>query len=436
MNKIVHRCLLLFSLLPGFALAGSFNDASSAFKRGETDKALSIFLALEQESEQVPPQLQLNIALVYLRTSQFDLAADYFTQLVQAPKWALIGKYYLGLLAHIKGDNALAKQHLLEVVARAQNSPLKQQAQKSLDQMQIQSNKNVADLAKNQAEYSYLLSYTAGYENNALALPRDQLEVGLPSGDSFSDVYFQAELPIYTHYKVNGYVSYRAYNEYSDLNTRIVNIALEREINLWGRESIGAFDISDVWANGASIYRQWQALLSSDYHSTLMGPVHGSISVQKILAEREYLFLDGYQYKLALDKTWTISRHSIELTYIFEINDRKDLAVGSEFSSFSPVHHGITLSDKYKASNKLDMKAKISTRHSQWAGTDIILDETDNLSSIKRKADLYQYGLAATYHFSLNMALSLNAEYLDNNENIATNASTNSHISLVLEYEH
>ena len=416
----------------------SFQDGSVAFKRGDTDKALRIFLALETQSKELSPQLTLNIALIYLRTKQYELASEHFSRLAHKPKWDMLAEYYLGLAAHLNGDAEQANKHLLRVATQADNVALKERAKFSLSQLQNNSSRTSSSSTKAAVQQaknvSYYLSYGSGYENNAVGLPSDQLGSELQSGDAFNELLIQGSYPVIADMEVSAYLSSRIYDEYSDLNTSILNLGLEYEFSLLGDRRTSIFDFSEVWVDGTAMYSQWQAQLSSPI-TVLTNQLDASLSVQQKLAENEFQYLDGYQFKLELNKAWPLNNHTLELDYAYEINNREDLTDSDEFSSYSPRHHRLAISDEFRFSEKIEFNASLRAVSSQWRGTNLIKDEEDNLNSVKRKGDTYQYALAALYHVSSNMEVSISVEYFDNDENIDTNSYENSQLMLMLVYE-
>ena len=405
-----------------------------AFKRGDSEKALQLFLALEKKSPKPTPQITLNIALLYLQSAKLSLAQEYFTRLAMQPKWAMLAHYYLGLLAYRNDERALAKHLLTRVVRETGNSALREKARLGLGQLQGPPSMAVKTRGQQQIQTSYYLSYMAGFEDNALALPGDQLGEKLPAEDSYHELFIQGDLSVTDSLELNAYVTARNYQEYADLSSSILNLGLEYEFLMLGGRRTATFNMSEIRADDTVIYDQWQGTIASPF-VLIENQLDASFSVQQILANTDFQFLDGYQYKLALTKDWSILAHTLALDYAYEINNRTDLTTTDEFSSFSPRRHSLELSDEFSLSEKLEFNASLRVVDSQWRGTNRTLDESDNIISAKRKADQYQYTFSVLYYLAKKMTLSTSYQYLDHNENIDTNSYANSLVSVMFSYE-
>ncbi len=422
--------LILFALSPCFVWANSeFREASRAYKNGHTKQALKLFLSIEKKNSKIAPQLTLNIALLYLKSNQFEKASNYLSQLTHIPEWSMLASYYLGIVAHQKGSYELAGHYLKKVAEKSNHNGLKEKAKRALERMRAVST------APKQSGVTYYASFTSGYEDNALALPSDQLGTELQAEDNFSEIFVQGDWEISDTFELNAYVSSRSYSEYTDLNTNIVNLGGNYQLLKIGGDSIGAFDVSEVWADGSSIYRQWQGQITSFFNGKT-GDLETSVRVQQIFASTEFSFLNGFQYQIGVSKDWSHHGHGINVNYHYQINNRDDLKTTNEFTSYSPRRHRITFSDDIRLIHNTVLNVGLSASRSEWRGTDQILDREDNVKNIKRQANQYQLNLGILYEITSELDLSLSYEYLDNNENISTNRYTNSQFMVMLAYEH
>ena len=436
MKTPIYSLLLLICLLPAVVLANDdFQKATQAFAAGDTQTALKLFLSLEKQSPKSSPQLTLNIALLYLKSRQYSLANQYFSQLSSHPKWAMLARYQQGVIAHMQGNGSLAIQLLTQVSELANNAGLKEKASRALTQLQT-SSARPASAAKtmDSKSLSYYLSLTSGYEDNALALPSEQLGSELQAEDRFEELFVQAQFQASKQLEVNSYLSSRNYSQYSDLTTAVANLGLEYDFLFLEKPRSASLDISQIWADGNPIYQQWQGQLASEF-SVLKQSWNASFSAQQILAEEEFDFLDGYQIKLTLDKDWPLRSHTLSTKYDYEINQRRDLSSENEFSSFSPHRHKLSLLDEYRVDHKVTVTAGVQVTSSQWQGTNVILDTEDNLNRVTRSAEQYRYSLGAIYDITPRLEASIQYEYLSNHENIDENSFNNSQWMLTLAYQ-
>jgi len=438
-NKLwFQSCVFLLGFLPVLVVASTgFTEASTAFKHGDTEKALQLFLALEKQSQTPTPQITLNIGLLYFKSANYVRAQEYLTRLSKQPNWAMLAQYYLGLLALRDGDKIKAKSLFTRVASQANNPTLREKSRAALGKVSGHLSLGAGESnvkAHLPTAPSYYLSYSAGFEDNVLALPSDQLDSTLQADDHYHELFVLAEMSVNDDLALNGYVSATYYDQYSDLNSNILDLGLEYEFSMFVSRPLATFNISQVSADGAAIYDQWQTKISSPL-VILEYSLDASFSVQQILASTAFQFLDGFQYKLVLNKDWSIAGHTLALDYGYEINNRADLASENEFSSFSPRRHKLALSDEFNWSDQLEFTASLGVTHAQWRGTNDTLDELDNIHTAKRQADQFEYAFSAAYHLSKDMTLTTRYQYLDHDENINTNRYTNSQLSLTFSYE-
>ena len=429
--KMFAFCVcILFGVSPYIAWANNtFNEATRAYNSGNTKQALKLFLSIEKKTPHLSPQLSLNIALLYLKSRQYELASSYLNKLMEQPQWRMLASYYLGLVANQKGADELANQYLTQVINESSNAGLVEKAKRALEQVA-----GAPSVSKHMAP-SYYASFTSGYEDNALALPSDQLGTELQAEDSFNEIFVQGDLDLTEALLINGYVSARHYSEYSDLNTRIVNLGAEYQLLEVGKASAVTVDVSEVWADGNSIYHQWQGQLTSTF-DVYTQDIEASFGLQQILANNEFSFLNGYQYQVALNKDGSRNRHEWNVNYHYQINDREDLQTADEFSSYSVQRHRLSISDDVQLINHFTLSLLLSISSLEWRGTNLILNQEDDIKRIKRQADQYQLKMAMLYEIASEIELSLAYEYLDNSENINTNSYTNSQFTITLAFEH
>lgn len=377
MRHLVAGLLLAAGALApaGVALAAdraaqAFEAGVAAFRAGDYRGALTAFHDAERRGLQ-NPNLDLNLGLAHFRLGQFQEARACFERVRGDLRYTAIADYHLGVMAAQLGDRETALYYLQSVQQVAQSPALRDQATvalRRLDDVPLEEEPSTADV--DEPDGVYFLRAATGFDSNpelandtldrpaaddgaGYAELRGNLEHPLGTG-GLGTTLFRADLAARQHDSEEGF----------DWQSGALGLRQAWRLGAWRLGAGGEGGAG--WLDGQAYEGSATALLDGRRKlgaSTLSLRYEG----ERLAGEGAYEYLDGWRHEagVALARSLGTLRARAELEY--ELNERRDLAVGEEFSSYSPARAGVGVTLVTPPLRRLTTELRARWRDSRYA---------------------------------------------------------------------
>jgi hypothetical protein len=405
--------------------ASPFEAGITAYRAGDFTEALQLFLAARAQGAD-SDALLFNLGLTHYRLGDYTAARRTFVELRQRPAMAAVAEYHLGLVAAQVGQMDRASAHL-RAAAAGDSVELRQLALTALERL--------TDRPSARALAAYA-SFGIGYDNN-----RNQISelIRIP-GPEPESAYVEASgivqypLPRLTDTDVRASLFRRDYETDDDLDQSVMQLSLRRA---WRP---GAWRITLAGESDAA-FLGGDTLLAA-YGLSLEGVRRAGGSTLRlryrpsdINAGSDYEYLDGQRHRADLSQEFPLGAFQFRAGYEVEANDRRDLAVGQQFFSQSPLRHGPFLRVSRTLTPSVALEINSAYRHSRFHGANRFFAGT-TLQTERRVEDLIQWSLTAHWRIGPAWALRLDYRYTENHSSIETYDYSRDIVVLAVEWRY
>lgn len=357
--------------VPGATRAEQAYEAGvTAFREGNYARARDRFLEARRRGLD-NPNLDLNLGLSYYRLGDYDRAAERLQRVRHDLRYTAVADYHLGLMAADRGDRDEAVQYLQAVQAVAPSQALRDQASaalRRLDDVPLEERPETPEVAE--PDGVYFLRAATGFDSNpelvSEALDRPVTDDGTAYLEMLANLehplertglgttLFRADLRARQHREETGFD-----HQSGKLGLRQSWLAGAWRLGLGGDGGAAWLDGEAYQGTGALALDGRRRL--GDVTLTLRG------EAERIAAEGEYAYLDGWRQRAEaeLGRSFGTLRARLEAEY--ELNRRDDLAVGEEFSSYSPARAGLALAVGTPSLRELAAELRARYRASRYA---------------------------------------------------------------------
>jgi tetratricopeptide (TPR) repeat protein len=312
-----------------------FDEAVKAFRAGDYDTALQRFLRAQQAGLDTPG-LRYNLGVTYYRLQRYAEAERAFQALARDPQWHALAHYNLGLTVQRMGDHRLARTYF-DVAHRATTDPnLRTLAGVALERLAG---------ASLPPRAGTLVSLAGGYDSNP-ALYTDNTAAGGRNGGD----YFGEALAVTTRnlagdaalgWNAHGALILRKYLDQGEFDLQGLRGGVSRDTDAGGTQTSVGASYGVVYFDGALL----EQAASLDLQRRTLLDAGGDLRLRYHLARigggGNYPQLDGWQQQLTVDTGFAWRRALLRAGYRAEMEDRRDLAQGNDFLSYSPKRHGL-----------------------------------------------------------------------------------------------
>ncbi|WP_372986613.1 tetratricopeptide repeat protein [Marinobacter sp.] len=403
-RKLLLSCSLLFASVPSLAQDPSgespaqadFRKGVDLFQQGDL-KAARQRLEAARAAGLDSMTLHYNLGVVYYRLGQLDAAEESFARLLSSPHETL-ARYNLGLIALARNDEPVARDYFLSVIESDGPDKLQDLARARLVETGVQ-----VPVSGQRPRRLYLAA-SGGYDSNIAGLPETATT---REGGLFLDAVVAGSVRVRgdknTGWDLEAAFFGRDYPDDDDYNTRFLQGKLA-----WSEQ-------------GSGLSRQLGAVLSqswfgADAFETRYGveglmawtqcpvalPVDGcdmSLAAARVDGGSSFEAYDGQWYRLRARAARRIGAWKLEGKYLWELNDRSDLASGSQFVSVSPQHHAIEAVARYSVQADMVLGAMGGFRYSRYQDSHRLLE--GEAVVVERRTDRrWETGTFAEYGLS------------------------------------
>lgn len=360
--------------------AASFDAGVAAYRRGDTEGALTAFLEARAAGLDTP-QLHFNLGLAWYRLGRYTEARAAFGQLERFPEYEHLAAYHLGLVAARAGERDRAEALLRSVEQRAPQPELRERARIALGRLNAGSGPS-----------GYLLAL-AGHDSNPALLDESLQPAG--GGSRGTELFAAGELPLSRRagISLHGGAWLRDHAEQPALDQRVLFAGLARERTLGSRRRRASLNLMASELDGEDFTRTLAAAVEGQ-------PVAGRAGVAlrgqlaRIRAAEPYGYLEGWRLRAEAERSTAAGSGRLRTGLQFEFNEREDLATGAEFFSHSPLRARLALAWDRPLGGPWTLLGSLRLRYSHYREPNVFLDG-GSLREQRRTEDLLQAGLRA-----------------------------------------
>jgi hypothetical protein len=385
--------------------AAEFDRGVAAYRAGDHAAALAEFEAARAAGLDTP-QLRFNLGLSYYKLRRYEEARAAFERLRADPGYEKIAEFHLGLVAARLGDRATAST-LWRDVAADPDPDMRQRAGVALGRL---------DTGRTRSGLSGYVLAGIGRDSNPALLDEDL--PGTPDASRTTELfgafdYRATNQPVGTVLQAGAYV--RDYAENNGLDQRGVFGGFARERLAQRRRTAVGLDAAATWLDGEAFTRSLSL-------SGQTGPAAGRAGLglkgqlSRIVTPEAYAHLDGWRAQATGEWTARSGRMQSRLGYTFELNDRADLATGTEFFSHSPLRHRLDLAVLQPVGQLWTLRWSARYRLSRYRDPNRF-DDGGVLREERREEDLLQAGVQVRRSFGPAMSALIEYQYATNRSN-------------------
>jgi len=334
-SGVVLAALLLGVVAPRTAAADvpqAFEQGINAFRAGDFSAALQAFLEARRAGLDTPA-LHYDLGATYYRLQRYPEAEAEFQGLAGERGWAALALYHLGLIAQRTGREQQASEYFSRAQRTTNDPALRALADTAL-----------ARLGAPSPRTSAVASLAGGYDSN-VALTQDITAAGIShQGDSFVEALASASHRLggdaaQATYAYGGLIlrRYRDLTQFDATGAR-AGLSYETDSGRLQTSVGGNFDTAYV---GGGPFSHGATLDAQARRRTDSGDVRGRYQYGYIRGGAGYEYLDGWEQRFSADAGFALSPGFVRVGYELELNNRRDLQQGSDFSSASPTRNSL-----------------------------------------------------------------------------------------------
>lgn len=401
--------------------ADAFDDGVAAYRAERYETALNAFLAARRRGME-HPNLDLNLGLTYYRLGRYYEARESFGRVRNDLRYTDIADYHLGLVAAALGERDTAVGYLQSVQSTAGPTGLRDLATvalRRLDDVPLEEDPATLDAVR--PDGTYYLRAATGFDSNP-ELVSDTLDRPIESeGAGYAELLGTLEHPLGV--SALGATAFRA-------NLRLRQHDGEEGFDQQG----GELGLRQIWRAGS-----WRVALTGEggaawlegeaYENTGTLGLDGRRSfggttatlrydALRVAGEGAYDYLDGWRHRgeIALARSFGILRGRADVEY--ERNDRRDLAIGEEFASYSPTRRSLGVALSTPALRRLSVEWRARHRASRYRDPNRFIED-GTLREARRADDLLLTGLRARWRAGESWNWMVDYQYSRNDSSLA-----------------
>jgi tetratricopeptide (TPR) repeat protein len=325
---VLFLCVLPGQLRAAAQEAEAFDQGNQAFRAGDYEGALRSFLDARAAGLDTG-SLHYNLGATYYRLGRYAEAGQEFQALTRDAQWAPLAHYNLGLTAQRLGRRQQAMEHFSRARRTTGDSNLRMLADTAIERLgglPPQRTSAVAALA-------------LGYDSNVI-LSSDAGQLGVSNkSDQFAEALASVSHPFSGDgeggWRAYGGLVVRRYRTLKEFDPTDLQVGLSRETESGSSQTSagGYFDATYV---GGSLFER-AAVLDARARGRLHGggELRGRYQLGKINGGTGFEYLDGWQQRVTGEAGLALARVLMRLGLQIELNNRRDLQLGSEFASYS-----------------------------------------------------------------------------------------------------
>jgi tetratricopeptide (TPR) repeat protein len=317
--------------------AQAFEQGVQAFRAGDFPAALQGFLDARRDGLDTPG-LHYDLGATYYKLQRYPEAEGEFQGLANDPEWAALALYNLGLIAQRSGREQQALEYFGRARDTATDGNLRALAGTALARL-------AGSLPPPPPRTSLAASLAGGYDSN-VALTQDITAAGIShqadsfvealasvshriSGDATRGAYAYAGLLVRRYRDLTAFdmTGLRAGSSYETDSGRLQTSA--------GGYLETAYVGGGRFAETAAVDAQARRRLDAG------GDLRGRYQFGLIRGGGGYEYLDGWEQRLTADAGFALAPWFVRVGYELELNNRRDLQQGTDFSSASPTRQSL-----------------------------------------------------------------------------------------------
>jgi tetratricopeptide (TPR) repeat protein len=366
---------LLFAAASAIASAARVDDFQAgvaAFKAGHHHEALLRFTAA-RESGVKTPTLYYNLGATHYVLGSYRLAEVEFAAIEDDPEWGALAQYNLGLIARRVGQEAQAEQRFRAAARQSQSEKLRR-----LAEIRLAESRQALRMTREESNWVRYLSFGAGFDDNAMLADDATLTTVSDEGDYFVDVaaaasgFVAGDFARGWRLDVGGF--YRRHADLDDFNfgTAYLGTTHNRLLGSW---HLQAGVRGEVHLAGSEHYSTTGIVRLRAYRPFEPFALRITNDFGVIDGASRYEYLSGYRNRLSLELIGDPSeRTRWRAGYQLERNDRDDLALETEFFSYSPTWHAVFGALEAAFSSRLSGEVRADYRVSRYGDDNVELE--------------------------------------------------------------
>jgi hypothetical protein len=307
--------------------------------------------------------LHYNLGVLYYRLSDYEAAERSFKKLLSSHASAL-ARYNLGLVALARDQRSLARYYFQAVARESDSDKLRRMARIKLSELGGLTSEDAG------SPYQSYLSVSGGYDSNIAGLPEAALS---RDGGAFLEAVAAAGARLAEGpsgvWNLQGVYLGRQFPSHSEYDTDFLQGRLSWSAPWAERTLHGSLLVSQSWFGQDPFETRYGAegsVVNQGCFGGVMDDCEAGIAVARVLASDPFEAYDGHWYRVRVGAERRIEDWTLEGKYQWEVNDRKDLSVGSQFVSVSPHHHSLDAVLKYRVRSDLALGAQGGFRFSRY----------------------------------------------------------------------
>jgi hypothetical protein len=388
-SGVVFAALLLGVIPPRPAAADvpqAFEQGIKAFRAGDFPAALQAFLEARRAGLDTPG-LRYDLGATYYRLQRYPEAEAEFQGLEGERAWAALALYNLGLIAQRTGREREAIEYFGRVQLTTNDPALRALAGTAL-----------ARLGAPSPRTSAVASLAGGYDSN-VALTQDLTAAGIShQGDSFVEALASASHRIggdaaRATYAYGGLIL-RRYRDLTEFDATGARAGLSYETDSGRLQTSVGGNLDTVYVGGGSL-SHGATLDAQARRRTDSGDVRGHYQYGYIRGGAAYEYLDGWEQRFAADAGFALPRGVVRVGYELELNNRRDLQQGTDFSSASPTRNSLYVTAALGALAGWQTDVRGEYRVSRYNDPDVV-----GGVEVRRKDDRAGFALRASRRLS------------------------------------
>ncbi|MCK7549103.1 tetratricopeptide repeat protein [Marinobacter koreensis] len=339
-----------------------FRQGVLLFNQGRLAEARDV-LEQAREAGLNSNTLHYNLGVLYYRLSDYDAAERSFKKLLPTHDGAL-ARYNLGLVALAREQRALARSYFQTVALEADSDKLQRLARIKLAELGGAIPPDAAP------KYQSYLSVSGGYDSNIAGLPEAALS---RDGGTFLEAVVAGGTRLSQGrsgiWNLQGVYLGRQFPSHSEYDADMLQGRLSWSSPWANRTLHGSLLVSQSWFGQDPFETRYGAegsVVNQGCFGGVMDDCEAGIAVARVLASDPFEAYDGHWYRVRVGAERRIEDWTLEGKYQWEVNDRKDLSVGSQFVSVSPHHHSLDAVLKYRVRSDLALGAQGGFRFSRY----------------------------------------------------------------------
>lgn len=371
----------------------AYDAGVAAFRAGDYALARQRFEEARRRGLDTP-NLQVNLGLTYYRLGEYDRAREWLERVRHDLRYTAVADYHLGLMAADRGDRDEALHYLRSVHALAPSAVLRDQASAAMRRLDdVPLDEGPATLDVPEPDGVYFVRAATGFDSNPElvneTLDRPVTDQGAGYLDALANLEHPLERTAFGTTLFRADLRVRQYGEESGFDYQSGRLGLRQswQAGAW-RLGVGG-EGGAAWLDGEA-YQGTGAVAVDGRRRLERVSLTLRAEAERIAGEGEYAYLDGWRQRAEVELARSLGGLRARLEADFERNERDDLAVGSEFSSYSPTRAGIGVALGTPALRRYAGEVRARYRNSRYADPNRFLEggalreerRTDRLSTV------------------------------------------------------